>query len=62
MWIPLPGEVDEWWRQRNEMTLLYQDGQWHIEGSGAERARVAYASIADDQLVFSWSQGTAAAV
>jgi hypothetical protein len=61
-WIPLPREVNEWWRQRNRMTLRRGDGQWHIEGVGAERARLAYASLAGDKVVYSWSHKTAVAI
>lgn len=52
LWIALPGEVDEWWRQRSQMTLLpYEDG-WTIEGQGAERARVAYATLENNQVTY----------
>ena len=51
VWITTPGEVNRWWRQRAEMTLV-QDGEtWQIEGPGKERARIAYASEKDGQLV-----------
>jgi hypothetical protein len=45
MWLALPGEVDTWWRQRNEMTLVCDDGSWSIRGRGAERAMVASARL-----------------
>ena len=44
LWIPLPGEVDRWWRRRANMTLVEDDRGVRIEGEGSERARVAYAS------------------
>jgi hypothetical protein len=43
VWIPLPCEVDAWWRQRSRLRLVSDGSQWRIEGPGAERARIAYA-------------------
>ena len=54
LWIALPGEVDSWWRQRNEMNLVAGASGWSIEGSGSERARVAYARLNNDQVVFTF--------
>ena len=51
LWIPLPGEVDRWWRQRAKMTIVEDDHGVRIEGEGSERARVAYASENDGRLV-----------
>jgi len=52
VWITTPVEVNRWWRQRAEMRLVEYGGDWHIEGQGRERARVAYASKKGNQLVF----------
>lgn len=52
LWTPLPVEVAEWWQLRNQMKLVDQNGQWHIEGPGKERARIAYASVTDDGLQY----------
>lgn len=52
VWMPTPGEVNHWWRQRAEMKLVETDRGWQIEGPGNERARIAYASEKDGQLVF----------
>lgn len=52
IWMALPGEVNRWWRQRNEMKLLLTDGKWHIEGEGRERARIAFACIQGDQIEY----------
>jgi hypothetical protein len=49
-WITTPSELNRWWRQRAEMTLVEKDGNWQIEGAGKERARLAYASEKDGQL------------
>jgi hypothetical protein len=53
LWLTTPGEVNTWWRQRAEMTLVEEDGQWRIEGAGKERASIAFASEKDGRLVLS---------
>jgi hypothetical protein len=57
VWIPLPGEVDRWWRQRAKMTIVEDDHGVRIEGEGSERARVAYASEMNGKLVYSFEVG-----
>jgi len=52
IWNPTPGAVDRWWRARSQMRLVQENGHWEIEGPESERARVAYASVEDGQLVF----------
>jgi hypothetical protein len=52
LWIALPDNVNRWWRERSQMRLVLEDGRWRIEGPGRERARMAYASIRDDELVY----------
>ncbi len=52
-WIALPGEVNEWWRQRARMKLVQQDREWTIVGQGSHRARLAYASLQDGAVVYS---------
>ena len=54
VWITTPGEVNRWWRQRAAMTLVKEGAGWRIEGEGAERARIAWASEVDGQLVFNF--------
>ncbi len=53
VWVATPGEVNSWWRQRAEMTLLENGEDWQIEGPGSERARLAYASEKDGRLILS---------
>lgn len=53
VWIALPGEVDHWWRQRSQMKLIQRGSNWQIEGPGKERARLAYAILDGDHLVYS---------
>ena len=52
LWIPMPGEVDRWWRQRAKMTIVEDQHSVRIEGEGSERACVAYASEMNGKLVY----------
>jgi hypothetical protein len=52
MWMPLPRDVDAWWRARSQMRLVQQNGVWTIEGPQAERARVAWASLDKGAVVY----------
>jgi hypothetical protein len=52
LWIALPGEVNQWWRNRSQMKLVQAGTTWKIEGTGSERARVAYATLAEDRIVY----------
>ena len=53
MWIPLPRELNQWWRNRSQMRLLRNGSAWTIEGPGKHRARIAYATLQGDRLVYS---------
>lgn len=52
VWITTPGEVNRWWRQRAQMTIVEEGGHLGIEGAGNERACIAYASEKDGRLSF----------
>jgi hypothetical protein len=52
IWTALPRDVANWWRQRSKMELVRANGEWRVEGSGSERARVAYASLAGDTVTY----------
>jgi hypothetical protein len=52
LWITTPGEVNRWWRQRAEMKLVRDVDTWRIEGPGAERACIAYATLEEGKLVY----------
>ena len=56
LWGALPGEVDSWWRDRRLMSLVGEGDAWRIEGPGHERARVAYATLEDDRVVYTLSE------
>ncbi len=49
-WVALPAEINDWWRQRNEMRLAADGNSWRIEGPGSERARLAWAVLEDSKL------------
>jgi hypothetical protein len=52
IWAALPGEVDHWWRARSQMTLLRKGTRWEIEGPESERARIAFAVVKGNRLVY----------
>jgi hypothetical protein len=52
VWVPLPREVDRWWRERSKMKLVPDSAGWRIEGPGSDRARVAYARLDGDHIVY----------
>jgi hypothetical protein len=58
IWIALPGEVNNWWRERRAMRLELENGRWCIRGEGKERARIAFARIQDDQVVYTVAQSS----
>jgi len=52
LWVALPGEIEQWWRQRNKMRLVRDGAGWRVDGCGSERARVAYAALDSDRVVY----------
>ena len=52
LWFALPGEVNRWWRNRHRMTIVRDGNGWRIEGPDAHRARVAYATVVDNRMVY----------
>ena len=52
IWMALPGEVNQWWRERSQMRLIGRGNGWNIEGPGKERARVARAQLEGDRVVY----------
>lgn len=52
VWVALPRDVNRWWRERSQMRLALEDGRWQIKGPGHQRARIGYACIVDDQIVY----------
>jgi hypothetical protein len=58
-WIATPGEIDRWWRERSNMTLVRDRDEWRVEGAGRERAQVAFASEENGRLIFSMQYSSA---
>ena len=58
IWIARPGEINRWWRERSQMELVERRGTWTIEGPGMDRARIAYAELEGDGLVYSLPEKT----
>jgi hypothetical protein len=52
VWAALPGEVDLWWRARNETKLVRRGNEWEIVGPGKDKARMAYATLEGGRLVY----------
>jgi hypothetical protein len=52
VWAALPGQINEWWRNRHQMTLVAEGDRFRIEGRGSERARVAYATLENERVVY----------
>ncbi len=52
VWVTTPGEVNRWWRQRAQMRLVSTPDGWVIENSKDDRARIAFASLEGDRLVY----------
>jgi hypothetical protein len=53
VWTPMPGELNQWWRQRSRMKLVRNGGGWEIQGDGMVRARIAYAHLENGALAYS---------
>jgi hypothetical protein len=52
VWLTTPGEVNRWWRQRAAMRVVSGPNGWEIENSGNSGARLAYARLDGDRLVY----------
>ena len=52
IWIALAREVNQWWRARSQMKLVRQGNNWAIEGPDKDKARVAYAAMDGNGLVY----------
>jgi hypothetical protein len=62
LWIARPDEVDHWWRARQAMRLEETAGGWEIHGEGAERARIAYACLENDRLIWKFDMDRSSAL
>jgi hypothetical protein len=60
IWFALPGEINQWWRDRNEMQLNKHGDHWKITGRGSDRARLAFATLSDGKLEYKLARVTEA--
>jgi hypothetical protein len=51
-WFALPRELNDWWRSRSEMRLVKERNSWRIDGPNRHRARIAYASLEGNRVVY----------
>jgi hypothetical protein len=52
LWLSLPADVDSWWRERSQTSVVKDGNSWRIEGPGAERAVLAFAKKVKGKLVY----------
>jgi hypothetical protein len=57
IWIALPGDINRWWRNRQQMRLVPSNDGWRIIGPDSDRARIAHAALADGKLVYRLQTG-----
>lgn len=58
IWAALPAEIDRWWRARSQMSIVRQGKDWKIVGPEKERARLAYAVLDGNRVVYELSEVT----
>ena len=58
LWFALPSEIAQWWRQRNQMTIIKDRDSWRITGEGSGRARLAFAKVADGRLIYELAEAS----
>jgi hypothetical protein len=58
LWTALPRDVDRWWRNRSQMELVREGDRWHIEGPNNDRARIAYATLQGDRVIYSLDEAS----
>ena len=60
-WAALPAQVNQWWRERAQMTLENSNGEWRVSGPGSERASVAFARLEGTSIVYTFANPAASA-
>ena len=56
IWAALPSAINSWWRKRNTMRLISSADGWKILGDDTGTARIAYASLNDGLLSYSFTR------
>jgi len=62
LWMPLPSQVDRWWRKRSQMRLVARGNTWEIDGEGNEEACIAYAVLEGEQVRYLFREKAAEAL
>jgi hypothetical protein len=52
VWIARPSDINRWWRERSALKLVLEERKWRIKGPGRERARIGFACIENDRIVY----------
>lgn len=60
MWITLPRELNQWWRNRSQMRLLRNGSAWTVAGPDSHRARIAYATLQGERVSYTFENPAAA--
>lgn len=52
LWVAPPGELNRWWRMRQQSTVVKRGASWTVEGPARHYARLAYARLAGERIVY----------
>lgn len=55
IWVTCPGEINAWWRRRRDMELVQTGSEWKITGEDCERATIAFATLVNDEVVYTFN-------
>jgi hypothetical protein len=56
VWIALPRDVNDWWRERSRLRLERDGAAWKIVGEGGDRARLAFAHRDGERVSYSLAE------
>jgi len=56
VWCPLPRDAAAWWRARDKMSVVGEGTSLRVEGDETGRARVAFARLDGDRVMFEVAQ------
>jgi hypothetical protein len=52
LWLALPGDINDWWRARDRMSIVEDGESWRVVGDGAKHAVLAFARLVDGRLTY----------